>query len=217
MAGSTRPWTRLADRPQTLQHAARLPPRVMSPSRSDSATASAVSNQPRDSHDQGRQQLVVPGPRAAEENPGTRRSQRRVRDVTVAVASAGVLCLLVLYAIAAPSVSMTASAGSVVPLPGRAAVVLGRVLGSDGGGLKGARVEVRQAGGETAIGMSNAAGAFRVSLPGRCAFYTVSIRAPAQGSTVAATVRHRLCPGDALPVDARVVTQGQFLWVPGPR
>ena len=137
--------------------------------------------------------------------------------MVVAVASAGVLALLVLYAIAAPSVSMTASAGQVVPLPGRTAVVVGRVLSSGGGGLKGARVDVRAADGRRATGASSSDGAFRVALPGRCAFYTVSIRAAAQGATVAATVRHRLCAGDALPVDARVVTQGQFLWVPGPR
>ena len=149
--------------------------------------------------------------------PGLRRAHPRLHDATVAVASVGVLGLLVLYAIAAPSVSLTASAGSVVPLPGPTAVVVGRVLTSGGGGLKGARIDVRRSGREAGTGLSNAAGAFRVELPGRCAVYSVSIRARAQGSTVAATVRRRLCPGDALPVDARVVTQGQFLWVPGPR
>jgi hypothetical protein len=128
-----------------------------------------------------------------------------------------VLGLLVLYAIAAPSVSLSASAGSVVPLSGPDAVVLGRVLASGGGGLEGARIDVRTAGRTVRSGASNSAGAFRIALPGRCAFYTVSIHAPAQGSTVAGSVRHRLCPGDALPIDAHVVTQGQFLWVPGPR
>lgn len=127
------------------------------------------------------------------------------------------LALLVLYAIAAPDVSLSASAGTVVPLPGGNAVVVGRVLSSGGGGLKGARIAVKQAGHRTVQATSNADGAFRVALPGSCALYTVSIHAPAQGSTVAATVRHRLCPGDALPVDAHVVTQGQFLWIPGPR
>jgi hypothetical protein len=128
-----------------------------------------------------------------------------------------VLGLLVLYAIAAPSVSLSASAGSVVPLPGRNAVVMGRVLAPGGGGLEGARIDVRAGHRAVRNGASNSAGVFRVALPGRCAVYTVSIHAPAQGSTVAATVRHRLCPGDALPIDAHVVTQGQFLWVPGPR
>ena len=140
-----------------------------------------------------------------------------LRNATVALASAGVLALLVFYALAAPTVSLSAKVGSVVPLPGSTAVVVGRVVGSDGNGVKGARIEARELGRRTVKGTSDSAGAFRVSLPGRCAVYTVSIYAPAQGSTVATRVQHRLCPGDALPVDARVVTQGQFLWVPGPR
>jgi hypothetical protein len=128
-----------------------------------------------------------------------------------------VLGLLVLYAVAAPSVSMAASTGPVVPLPGSSAVVVGRVLSAGGGGLKGAHIAVRAADGRFAAGTSDASGAFRVSVPGRCAVYTVRIRAATQGSTIKATLRHRLCPGDALPVNAHVVTQGQFLWVPGPR
>jgi hypothetical protein len=129
-----------------------------------------------------------------------------------------VLALLVLYAVAAPTASMRATVGQVVPRPGTAAVVLGRVLNSSGGGLKGARVEVRRTGRDAGtFAMSNAAGAFRVQLPGGCAVYEISVRARAAGSTVATTARRRLCPGDALPIDARVVTQGHFLWVPGPR
>jgi hypothetical protein len=155
-------------------------------------------------------------PRTAASTPRARRP-RPLRDTTVAVASAGVLALLVLYAIAAPSVSMSASAGTIVPLPGSNAVVLGRVLSSTGNGVKGAHVVVRRPGHRAVVGTSNAAGAFRVALPGRCSAYTVSIKASVQGSNVAATVRHHLCPGDALPVDAHVTTQGQFLWVPGPR
>jgi hypothetical protein len=154
-------------------------------------------------------------PTGATVRPRRRKSLRR--DVTVALASCGVVALLVLYALAAPTVSLSAKVGSVQPLPGQSALVVGRVLGSDGNGVKGARVEAREIGRRTIKGTSDSTGAFRVSLPGRCAVYTVSIYAPAQGSTVATKVQHRLCPGDALPVDARVVTQGQFLWVPGPR
>jgi hypothetical protein len=150
--------------------------------------------------------------------PGRRRRAfSPLRNATVALFSAGVIALLVLYAIAAPSVSMSAGVGQIVPLPGRTAVIVGRVLASGGGGLKGAHIAVRSASGLTRTASSDAAGAFRVALPGRCALYSVAIRASADGSNVSATVRHRLCPGDALPVDARVVTQGQFLWVPGPR
>jgi hypothetical protein len=142
----------------------------------------------------------------------------RIRDVAVAVASAGVLVLLVLYAFAAPDVSLKTHVGPVVPRPGLASVVLGRVLNSSGGGLEGARVEVRRAGrpGVTSR-TSNAAGAFRVQLRGGCAEYAISVLARTQGSNLSSDVRRRLCPGDALPIDARVVTQGHFLWVPGPR
>jgi hypothetical protein len=140
-----------------------------------------------------------------------------IRDATVALFSAGVIGLLVLYAIAAPSVSMSAGVEPVVPLPGRTAVIVGRVLTSGGSGLEGARIDVHSSDGLARTTSSNTAGAFRVALPGRCALYRVAIRATADGSEVTATVRHRLCPGDALPVDARIVTQGQFLWVPGPR
>ena len=145
-------------------------------------------------------------------------ARRLVRDVTVAGASVGVIALLVLYAIAAPDVSMSAKVGAVVPLPGQSAVVVGRVLGADGGGVKGARIEARRAGALAGSAVSSRSGAFRVALPDRCAFYDVLIRAHASGATVTAMVRHqRLCAGDALPVDARIATQGQFLWVPGPR
>jgi hypothetical protein len=65
--------------------------------------------------------------------------------------------------------------------------------------------------------VSDDAGAFRVYLLGGCAVYGISIRAHAVGATVETATRRQLCPGDALPVDVRVVTQGHFIWVPGPR
>ena len=140
------------------------------------------------------------------------------RNVTVALASAGVLGLLGFYAVAAPTASLTASIGPVVPRQGNP-VVLGRVLGAGGGGLEGARVAVDRAGTDrlVAAATSNAAGSFQVGLPGRCAVYDISVEARAEGATVRAHGHRRLCPGDALPIDARVKTQGHFLWVPGPR
>jgi hypothetical protein len=93
------------------------------------------------------------------------------------------------------------------------------VLGTTGGGLRGARIAVARNGADRplATGTSDASGAFRVELPGRCGVYEISIQARAEGSTVRKTAQRSLCPGDALPVDARVKTQGHFLWVPGPR
>lgn len=139
------------------------------------------------------------------------------RDVTVALASAVVVVLLVAYALAGPSAELSASVGPVVPRPGTSAFVLGRVLQVDGSGLEGARIEVRRSGRLAGTTVSDDAGAFRVELRGGCSAYVISLRAKAQGSTVGTVSQHRLCPGDALPVDARVVTQGHFLWVPGPR
>jgi hypothetical protein len=114
---------------------------------------------------------------------------------------------------------LSASIGPVVPAQGSNPVVLGRVLGATGGGLQGARIAVARDGADRplAAGRSDASGAFRLELPGRCGVYEISIEAKAEGSTVSKTDRRRLCPGDALPVDARVKTQGHFLWVPGPR
>jgi hypothetical protein len=141
----------------------------------------------------------------------------RARDMIVAASSLGVLGLLVLYAVAAPTSKLTASFGPVVPRPGAAAVVQGRVLSADGGGLEGAQIVVRAHGRPAGTVRSRDDGAFRIDLRGRCAAYDVLIRARASGSTVDADTNRQLCPGDALPVDARVVTQGHFLWVPGPR
>ena len=144
---------------------------------------------------------------------------RAPRDLVVAVASAGVLVLLVFYAVAAPTVSLTASIGPIVPRQGSTPLVLGRVLNSGGGGLEGARIEVARPGSERpiAVGTSDASGSFRVELPSRCAVYAISVEARAEGATVRKRDDRRLCPGDALPVDARVKTEGHFLWVPGPR
>jgi len=139
------------------------------------------------------------------------------RDVTVALGSAAVVALLAAYALAGPSAELTASVGPAVPRPGTSVLVLGRVLQVDGSGLEGARIEVRRSGRLAGTAVSNDAGAFQVELRGGCSAYAISLRAKAQGSTVGMVSRHRLCPGDALPIDARVVTQGHFLWVPGPR
>lgn len=160
---------------------------------------------------------LEPSARGRVQRRKARSPQSHIRDVFVAGASAGVVGLLVLYAVAAPTAALRTDIGPVVPRPGSTAVVQGRVLAPDGGGLRGARIEVRRTGRTAGTAVSDDAGAFRVSLAGSCAVYDISLRARTQGSTVTAATRRQLCPGDALPVDARVVTQGHFLWVPGPR
>lgn len=165
-----------------------------------------------------RKRLDPVAARAQLEDTRVARSWRdSFRDATVAVTSAAVVVFLVAYVLSGPSAELTASVGPAVPRPGTSAFVLGRVLEADGSGLEGARIEVRRSGRLAAKTVSNDAGAFRVELRGRCAAYAISLRAETQGSTVERTSRRRLCPGDALPIDARVITYGHFLWVPGPR
>jgi hypothetical protein len=149
--------------------------------------------------------------------PRTRVLPRAVRDAAVALSSVGVLLLLVGYAVAAPTAELTTSIGQPIPRPGTAAVVQGRVLSPDGGAVEGARVEVRSAGGTGAAGVSGDDGRFRVELAGGCASYVISLRADAAGDRVGTDSTRRICPGDAVPVLARVVTNGHFIWVPGPR
>jgi hypothetical protein len=79
------------------------------------------------------------------------------------------------------------------------------------------RVEVRRGSGVPASDVSDGAGRFRVALAGGCGVYEVTVRGSWHGSTFEEDARRRLCPGDALPLEARVVTQGHYLWVPGPR
>jgi hypothetical protein len=160
---------------------------------------------------------VEPQPQGHRQHHAPRSPHGSVRDVTVVCASAGVLALLVFYALAAPTAKLKASIGSVVPRPGSTAVVRGRVLEPNGGGLDGARIVVRRSGRTIGAAVSDDAGTFRVDLSGRCAVYDISVRAHAFGSTVETAARRQLCPGDALPMDVRMITQGHFLWIPGPR
>ena len=147
----------------------------------------------------------------------TGRTRRFLRDLTVASASALVVALLVGYALAGPTPELTAAVGPPVPQPGTKAIVQGRVLEADGSALDGARVEVLRSGRIAASAITGEAGTFRLALPGSCGSYRIVLEARTQDYYVETASHRRLCPGDALPVDARVVTQGHFIWVPGPR
>jgi hypothetical protein len=141
----------------------------------------------------------------------------RLRNATVALASAGVVAFLIAYALAAPTPELELEVGHVVPRPGATAVVEGRVVEPDASGLRGSRIEVRRGGGVSGVAVSDAAGRFRVPLADTCGTYDVVLRTTWQGSELERRARRRLCPGDSLPLEARVVTQGHYLWVPGPR
>jgi hypothetical protein len=156
-------------------------------------------------------------PRTRERPPAARSLRGFVRNAFVASTSLAVLAVLVIFVLASPSSKLTAKVGPVLPRPGNQAVVEGRVLTAGGGGLEGAEVAVLRTGGKRETASSGADGTFRVFLSGGCATYTVLVRAKASGDDVKTASRARLCPGDSLPVDARVKTYGHYLWVPGPR
>jgi hypothetical protein len=143
--------------------------------------------------------------------------RRGVRDVVVALSSLGVLALLVAYAVAAPTAELTATVGQPVPRSGATAVVQGRVQSPDGDAIEGAEVEVSRRGATVESDVTGDDGRFRVELSGGCASYRISLRADAAGEHVGTDSMRRICPGDAVPVLAHLVTHGHFLWVPGPR
>jgi hypothetical protein len=140
-----------------------------------------------------------------------------IRDAVVAAVSCAVLGILVLYALAGPTAKLRADFGPVVPRPGATAIVQGRILDSGGGGLDGARILVARRGRAVGRALTDGGGTFRIDVPGNCGVYRISVQAHAAGSNVDTAARRQLCPGDALPVDAHIETQGHFIWIPGPR
>jgi len=141
----------------------------------------------------------------------------RLRDVGVACSSLLVLALLVGYALAGPTPELTAAVGPVVPQPGTSAVVQGRVTDASGDGLEGARIEVKRAERVFGSAVSDGDGRFRAMVKAPCGRYEISLRATTQGSNLETSPREYMCPGDAVPIEARIVTHGHFIWVPGPR
>lgn len=150
------------------------------------------------------------------ERPEAEPRRRLARNAAVALASVGVLALLVAYALAAPTPELELTVGEVVPQPGTTAVVQGRTLQPDASALRGVRVEVRR-GATTAVDVSDASGRFRVDLAAGCGVYELTLAVEWKGSELERRAWRRLCPGDSLPLEANVITQGHFLWVPGPR
>jgi hypothetical protein len=140
---------------------------------------------------------------------------RRLRDVGVFVSSLAVVALLVLYAVAGGGIRLAAVADRVVVQGSSAGVVVsGRVLDQNGNGVDHAIVLASAAGRPTMQAISSRGGLFRVGLSGACARYEVSLIARLQARTLQARLHRTLCPGELLRVRARVVSSGQFLWMP---
>jgi hypothetical protein len=137
-----------------------------------------------------------------------------IRNAFVAAVSAGVVAFLVVYALSQPEVKLETSIGSLEPRPGPAAVVHGRVAEANGDGVDGAQLTVARPGMREHTARSGAGGFFSLDVRGACGTYRIELTAHAAGQSLARRIIRRLCPGHALELDARVVSTGEFVWVP---
>ena len=119
------------------------------------------------------------------------------------------------YALSGPGLKLAAAAADVHAHGGRQAVIHGRIVESNGGGLANAALEVRGPAG-TRIARAGRQGFFRVDLLGSCATYRIALRAKSHGRELGTRLARRLCPGEELEVEARVVVDGHFIWMPTP-
>jgi hypothetical protein len=136
------------------------------------------------------------------------------RDCAVALASAAVVAFLVGYALTTPRFTLRTTVSGVEHHPGSAAIVQGRVLEADGDGVGDAEVRVRRARGVSRVTRTGEEGRFRVDLGGSCAASRIEVSVRTEAKIVRSTLRRQLCPGDAVEVDARLVTRGHLIWVP---
>jgi hypothetical protein len=119
------------------------------------------------------------------------------------------------YALSGPGLELAAVAADVHAHGGRQAVIHGRILESDGGGIANAALEVRSPTG-TRIARAGEQGFFRLDILGSCATYRIALRAKSHGQELGTRLARRLCPGEELEVEARVIADGHFLWMPTP-
>jgi hypothetical protein len=138
----------------------------------------------------------------------------RARDGVVALGSVGVVAFLIAYALSSPRVEIHAAVAAVAQHPGRQAVLHGRVLEAGGDGITEAVVRVERPGSTPLVARSGDRGYFRVDLAGACARYRVVLSVGEQDPPVEAAFDRRLCPGEAVEVDARVTSAAQLVWVP---
>ena len=131
----------------------------------------------------------------------------------VVLASAAVVAFLVAYAVTSPSFRLDAAVAGVEEHEGRQAVVHGRVLEADGEGVADAEVRARRLG-ASAVEHSGERGYFRLDLVGPCARYEIVLLVPAEKRLLRKTLNRDVCPGQAIELEARVVADGQFVWIP---
>lgn len=136
------------------------------------------------------------------------------RDAFVAVTSAAVVAFLVFYAFSRPEVAIRASVGSLEASPGQSAVVHGRIIEADGDAVSGAQLKVWRRGSPPRTTTTGERGFFRLNLQGGCGIYEIDLSARSGGRSLGRRLAHRLCPGQALEVEGRIVASGNFVWVP---
>lgn len=124
-----------------------------------------------------------------------------------------VVAFLVAYALSSPTVEIDAAVAAVEQHPGRQAVLHGRVHDASGDGVADVEVRVERPGVRAVVGQSGERGYFRVDVVGACNRYRVVLRLP-ESEDAATEFGRELCPGDAVEVDARLVSEGQLVWVP---
>lgn len=132
----------------------------------------------------------------------------------MAVTSAAVVAFLVFYAFSRPEVGISASVGSLEATPGQPAVVHGRILEADGDAVSGAQLTVWRPGSPPQKTTTGERGFFRLALRGGCGTYEIDLSARSGGRSLERRLAHRLCPGQALEVEGRIVASGNFVWVP---
>lgn len=146
---------------------------------------------------------------------GVRRTIRdRARDGAVALVSVGVVAFLIAYALSSPSVEIDADVAAVEQHPGRHAVVHGRILEAGGDPVIDAEVRVERSGTSSLVAHSGERGFFRIDVTGACARHRIVVSVREQDHPVATTFRRRLCPGDAVEVNARLSSASQLVWAP---
>jgi hypothetical protein len=124
-----------------------------------------------------------------------------------------VMLFLAAYALSDPGLELAVVTGDVHEHAGAQAVVHGRVVDSNGDGLADAALAVSGPTG-TKIAEVDEQGFFRLDLLGACAAYRVDLRGRSHGRALVTRLERRLCPGDELEVDARVIVDGQLVWIP---
>ena len=82
------------------------------------------------------------------------------------------------------------------------------------GGVGGATVLVSAPGREAQVGTTVEDGTFRIGLGGPCSSYRLEVDARADGRALSTAATRRLCPGQALELEARVTSSSQLLWMP---